>query len=289
MGALAFRAAEWLRRSRSRELLREIEPLARLSPEAARALQFERLSRLLAHAEERVPYYRELFDSMGITSRDIRSVEDLVGLPVLTKEIVRERARDLVREDLPLASFSVHHSGGSTGVPLTFYRDAEYQDASAAGTLRNLRQAGWRPGEMVAFFWGWNERLNRMSRWEFEFRQWLRRMYQFDPFQSGPEEMDRWLRRWRTLRPSTALGYASTIARFARHVEESGTRLPPLRGVFTTAEKLYPQQREVISRVFSCRVFDCYGSSEVQNIAAECPHGRMHVNADYVVLEVDGD
>jgi phenylacetate-CoA ligase len=58
-----------------------------------------------------------------------------------------------------------------------------------------------------------------------------------------------------------------------------------VRGVFTTAEKLYREQREVIERVFRCRAFDCYGSSEVQNISAECPLGKMHINADFVVLE----
>jgi phenylacetate-CoA ligase len=46
----------------------------------------------------------------------------------------------------------------------------------------------------------------------------------------------------------------------------------------------------VLEEVFRCRVFDCYGSSEVQNIATECVRGRMHVNADYVVVETaDGE
>jgi len=39
--------------------------------------------------------------------------------------------------------------------------------------------------------------------------------------------------------------------------------------------------------VFGCKVYDCYGSSEVQNIAAECPEGKMHVNADFVAIEED--
>ena len=284
-GLLVFRAAERLRGSRSLSLLRQIQPNLRLSPEQSRAQQMEKLSRLLEHAERRVPYYRETFRALGITSRDIRSVEDLAQLPVLTKDIVRERGRELVREDVSLESLSEHHSGGSTGVPLTFWRDADYMDVSTAGSYRNLTQAGWRPGEMVAFFWGWNDALGRMSPWEFEARQWLRRMYQFDPFRSGPADMDRWARRWRTLRPAVALGYASSIARFAEHLERTGQRVAPLKGVFTTAEKLYPPQREVIERVFGGKVYDCYGSSEVQNIAAECSHGRMHVNADYVVLE----
>ncbi len=282
-----FHAAHRLRRSRSPALLRQIEAAPLLDREGALRLQLERLHLLLEHAEARVPYYRDLFRDLGITSRDVRSLEDFARLPVLTKEIVRERQRDLVREDVPKDALLAHHSGGSTGVPLTFYRDLDYVDASLAGTYRNLGRAGWKPGEMVAFFWGWNDTLYEMPAWKFEVRQWLRRMYQFDPFRSGPAEMDGWIRAWRRVRPRVALGYASTIARFAEHVESSGRSVSPLAGVFTTAEKLYPQQRAVISRVFACPVFDCYGSSEVQNIAAECRHGRMHVNADYVVLEVE--
>jgi phenylacetate-CoA ligase len=83
------------------------------------------------------------------------------------------------------------------------------------------------------------------------------------------------------------LGYTSTIARFASFLDGQQQSVERIKGVFTTAEKLYQPQREVIERVFGCKVFDCYGSSEVQNIAAECPEGRMHVNADFVVLEED--
>jgi phenylacetate-CoA ligase len=84
-----------------------------------------------------------------------------------------------------------------------------------------------------------------------------------------------------------ALGYASTIARFAKYLETKGTQVSRLQGVFTTAEKLYGAQRQLISRVFGCRVYDCYGSGEIQNIAAECAEGNMHINCDYVVLELD--
>lgn len=276
-----------LRGSGTLRLLDDIRAAEQQPAEVVRHRQFQQLSRLLEHAERRVPYYREMFRSLGIGSRDIRDFDDFRRLPVLTKDIVRERGRDLVREDVPLDRLSEHHSGGSTGVPLTFYRDRSYMEASEAGTFRNLARSGWRPGDMVAFFWGWNDRLARMSRLQFELRQQLRRMYQFDPFQSGPQDMDRWIRTYGRIRPRVVLGYASTIARFAQHVERAGAALPPVLGVFTTAEKLYPPQRQVIERVLGARVFDCYGSSEVQNIAAECAHGRMHIQSDYVVVDQD--
>lgn len=286
-GYLLLAGTHRLRRSKTLGILQEIRDAPFASPGDVERNQLRRLSALLAHAEERVPYYRELFRSLGVTSRDIRTLDDFARLPILTKDIIRERGRDLIREDVPLDQLQRHHSGGSTGVPLTFYRERGYMDASDAGTYRNFLQCGWRLGEMVAFFWGSNERLQRMSRAEFELRQRVRRMYQFDPFHSGPAEMEEWLRRWPRLGATIAFGYASTVARFAEFLEASGRRVAPLRGVCTTAEKLYPQQRLVISRVFGCRVYDLYGSSEVQNIAAECPHGRMHVNADFVVLEAD--
>ena len=269
-------------------VLREIENAPFRSRDEIRETQFRDLSALLAHAEARVPYYRALFRNLGIRSQDIRNWDDFVKLPVLTKDIIREKQKDLIREDVPLEKLRPHFSGGSTGVPLKFFRTREYMVASDAGSYRNLQQCGWRPGEMIAFFWGGNDKLYGMSRLEFEARQFVRRTYQFDPFHSGEADMAEWAKRFRRVQPRVILGYASTIARFAEFLDIQKKSVARIKGVFTTAEKLYKPQREVIERIFQCKAFDCYGSSEVQNIAAECPKGKMHVNADFVVLE-EGD
>jgi phenylacetate-CoA ligase len=286
-GRLLFRFTQAMRRSRSLDILSEIRSAPTASRARIEADQLARLSALLASAESHVPYYRELFRNMGCQSRDIRTLKDFAAIPFLTKDIIRERQKDLVREDMPKDKLIIGNSGGSTGVPLRFYRDRSVLDAAEAGTFRNLLQAGWEPGDMIAYFWGWNNQLDVMPSYEFELRQRLRRSYQFDPFQSGPENMDRWLDKFDAIKPKVVFGYASTVARFAAHAEDRKRRLWPVGGVFTTAEKLYPQQRETISRVLGCRVYDCYGSSEVINIASECSHGRMHQNTDFVVLEVD--
>jgi len=267
--------------------LEEIGDAPFRSAEEVRQKQFRDVCVLLAHAEAHVPYYRALFRRLGIRSQDIRNWDDFSRLPILTKDIIRENQRDLVREDVPLEKLHPHFSGGSTGVPLKFFRSAEYMVASDAGTYRNLEQCGWHPGEMIAFFWGGNDKLYAMSRMEFELRQFARRQYQFDPFFAGEADMAKWERVFRRIRPRVILGYASTIARFASFLESKGQTIHGIKGAFTTAEKLYRPQREAIERAFGCKVFDCYGSSEVQNIAAECPQGKMHVNADFVVIEED--
>jgi phenylacetate-CoA ligase len=289
VGAVVLRAANGVRSSPSLRLLDEIRAEPFVTPEQARARQLERLRDLVRHCETHVPYYRRRFADAGFTADDLRSLDDLGRIPILSKADVVANAEDMIAGNVARESLLEHHSGGSTGVPLRFYRDAAYVAASDAGTYRNMLQCGWRPGEMIAFFWGWNDRLNAMSPLEFELRQFARRMYQFDPFRSGEDDMAGWWRTWRRIRPRVALGYASTLARFARFLRDRSLRPPPLRGVFTTAEKLFPVQRALLEDVFDCRVFDCYGSSEVQNIATECGRGRMHINADYAIVETDGE
>jgi phenylacetate-CoA ligase len=288
MGRLLLGVAERLRGTQTLALLRSIEAAPFASRTEIETQQFQKLSALLAHAEAKVPYYREMFRSLGIHSSDIRNLKDFSELPVLTKKILRERPEDLRAEGFRPKELVKHHSGGSTGIPVTFYHDRRSSlDASDAGTYRNLKQSGWQPGEMIALFYCAGDKVNNMSRLEFECRQILRRIYQFDPSHAGPKHWDRWLKRWRTLDVKVALGYPSALARFAEYIESSGRRLSRLRGVYTSGEKLYPQQRDVIARVFGSQVFDSYGCSEVRNISAECSRGNMHINEDFVVLEVD--
>ena len=54
-------------------------------------LQLRKLKRLVKHASETVPYYRDAFMRLGITADDIRTLDDLKRLPILTKEDIVAR------------------------------------------------------------------------------------------------------------------------------------------------------------------------------------------------------
>ena len=53
-------------------------------------------------------------------------------------------------------------------------------------------------------------------------------------------------------------GYPSAIYSFAEYLSEKQKQLP-LEAVITTAEMLYPHQRDLMKKVFACDVFDTYG------------------------------
>jgi len=85
--------------------------------EELKALQLERLKRIVRYAYERVPYYRKTFDEAGITPDSIKSLDDLQRIPFTTK--------DTLRENYPFGLFAVpmeevveiHVSSGTTGKP----------------------------------------------------------------------------------------------------------------------------------------------------------------------------
>ena len=56
-------------------------------------LRLSRLRRLLASAEARVPYYRNLFADIGFKVEDVASLADLARLPLLDKSAIRAQQR----------------------------------------------------------------------------------------------------------------------------------------------------------------------------------------------------
>lgn len=85
-------------------------------------------------------------------------------------------------------------------------------------------------------------------------------------------------------RPALLFGYATAIAALAAEQEAGRLRIDPVL-VVPTAERLPPGEHEKIAEVFSARVGEVYGSTEIGVATFRCAHGWLHVNSDWVILE----
>lgn len=91
------------------------------------------------------------------------------------------------------------------------------------------------------------------------------------------------------LHPAALVGYPLAIFLLAREQEAGRLRINPVF-ICTVGEWLGPIARQEIADSFDCPVRDTYASSEFLGIAYECPHARLHVNSDWVIIEpVDED
>ena len=119
------------------EPLRALEHSQWFSPERLAELQWVKVSALLRHAYARVPFYRGLFRELGAHPEDFRSLADLRHLPMLSKQIVRDRAQELIAESA--TGLLPRVTSGSTGIPLRSFVDRRCQDWWLAAERRRRR------------------------------------------------------------------------------------------------------------------------------------------------------
>jgi phenylacetate-CoA ligase len=84
-------------------------------------------------------------------------------------------------------------------------------------------------------------------------------------------------------------GYPSAIHIAARALLEAGRPLPPgrLKAIFTSSESLLAFQRQAIEAGFGAPIRDRYGVSEFVVSMTECSQGRLHVDMEFCIVEVE--
>jgi phenylacetate-coenzyme A ligase PaaK-like adenylate-forming protein len=87
-----------------------------------------------------------------------------------------------------------------------------------------------------------------------------------------------------SLQPTILATYPTAAAMLAEESRSGRLRLR-LQEVWTGGETLGAGMRSVIEQAFGCALRNSYGASEFLPIAWECSAGRLHVNADWVILE----
>ena len=193
---------------------------------------------------------------------------------------------------VPKSELFANSTGGSTGKPTQFYQDKRYQQYRKALEYRNLLWCGWSFGDPHLKIWGSYFDLNMQMRLQGRITNWLNNMVIFPASRMYTEKMDEWIDQLYRIRPVVLEGYVNALVTFAKYIR-SIDRAPidaGIRAIITAAETLLPDQRSLLQEVFNSKVFNRYGCREFACIAHECEHGTLHINEDWVYLEVvDGE
>lgn len=279
-----------IRRRPTLDHLAFLEATQWLPEEQIEQIQLEMLKQLLVYAGERVPYYTELFKRERFDPRGVTSRADLRALPVLTKDIIRERYLDLI-DPAHRGKNLKKGTSGSTGAPLKFEYSLESEAFRRAVKLRGYRWAGFREGLPVFYYWaqvrppptgllGAKIRLDRA----------LRREVFVDSMRQNRDTMSEAVRSCRRVRPHVIIGYTQAMAVWARFILDRGLRDWADLPVLCAAEAVLPGDRSVLERAFGPAVFETYGSRETMLIGAECPaHTGLHLSEENLLIEVVRD
>ncbi len=253
--------------------------------EEIRRLQLVRLKETLHYVYQRVPLYRERFDSAGVRPDDLTKIEDLKHYPMLTK-------RDL-RENFPYGLFALplkdvsrlHASSGTTGLPtvvgyskrdLETWAEMVARVVSAGGvTNEDVAQVAFGYGLFTGAF-GLHYGLERVGA-------------AVIPVSAGNTERQlEIMRSFGTTALVCTPSYALRIAEVGREIGLLPGKLSLRFGLFG-AEPWSDRMRAQIESGLGVLATDNYGLSEVigPGISGECQYKNgLHISEDHVLIEV---
>ena len=249
--------------------------------------QEKQLRYVINFAYKNVPYYHRLFNDLKLSPEDVKKVEDLEKLPILTKEIIKQNWEDFKPVNLNKLKYYEAATGGSTGTPFK-YRLSKF-DRFLAGALlyRGWGYGGYELGDKMVFLAGASLDIGTKSYLAKRVHEVARNIKMVSSFDMGEKEMRDYVGVVNSFKPKVIRGYASSIYFFAKWVEETNLEIHQPLAVFTTAEKLYPDMREKIGTVFSCDVYDAYGLNDGGLGAYECSeHSGLHIDTERSIMEV---
>jgi phenylacetate-CoA ligase len=252
---------------------------------AMRVLQLRRLQTTVAWAYERVPYYRERLDEVGVRPKDVKRLEDLSLLPFTDKSALRDT--------YPFGMFAVpvdqvsriHSSSGTTGKPvvvgytrgdLATWTECTARVASMAGIdERDRVQMAFLYG-MFTGGWGMHYGIERIGATVI-------------PAGSGNTERHlMMLQDFGTTAIVCTPSYALYLAEMGAAAGVDFASLPLRIGLFG-GEPSGEHMRAEIERRLHIRATDNYGLTEVigPGVSGECEcQSGLHVNEDHFICEI---
>ena len=268
--------------------LKEFRRYDSMTGEQLIAIQEAKLRKLVEHCYEHVPYYTKLFDRLGLKPEDIRTREDLQKLPILTKQIIRDNYQDLKSTDAPTSRLVKSSTGGSTGTPLQFYKDAQEWSGQKAATLRAWEWYGLHLGDKIFTLAGSSivKKKKKISA-KNVYDQVIMRNYKHNSADVSDSCMQQHYDSLMALKPKAIRGYGSSLYIFARFIEKMSLPVCPVKVVLTTGEVLIPEYRRKLEEVFGAPVYDEYGAGDGGILSHECiQKAGLHIEETLCVIEI---
>ncbi|WP_304424748.1 phenylacetate--CoA ligase family protein [uncultured Adlercreutzia sp.] len=256
------------------------------SREDIEALQLEKLKNQVAYTYERVPWYRQKMDEMGVAPEDIETLDDVRKLPFTDKTALRDT--------FPFGLFAVplsevrelHSSSGTTGKPVVVGYTPDDLNVWSDCIARLVQMAGVVPGDVAKMAFGYG-----MFTGGFGLHYGLQKLgCAMIPAGSGNTE--------RHIQMIEDYGTTVLVATpsYAMHICEVGEQMgydwasSPLRVGLFGGEPCPPGLKAEIERRMHITCTDNYGLTEVMGpgVSGECLAERFqqHIAEDHFLWEV---
>jgi phenylacetate-CoA ligase len=261
-----------------------------MSTDALKALQAERLVKMVRYAYERVPMYRQRFDAIKLKPEDVRGPDDLPKVPFTYKNDLRDHypygILAVPREEV----IRFHASSGTTGKPTVVSYTRGDLDTWNRLMARTYAAAGVTKADIVQNVYGYGLFTGGLG-------------FHYGAETLGatviPTSTGNTLRQLMLMKDmaTTVLACTPSYAVFLAEAAVAEGYDPKddfcLRIGMFGAEPWSEEARQKLQSVFGLRAYDVYGMSELYGpgVAVECTEQNgLHIWSDEFLVEtIDAD
>ncbi len=245
--------------------------------------QREKLTSVLLAAKS-TEFYSKILPARSQIAADPFST--LLTLPVLCKDDVRSNFKRFINPSFG-GKLIQHGTSGTTGTPLQTIWTQECIDMERALIWRQRKQTGLEFGKEWRGMLGGHQivPLEQKKPPYWRVNKHAKQVY-FSTYHLTPETAPGYREAMDSFNIKAIEGYPSVLYAMAYSFKKSGLDFP-LKGIYYGAEPLQDFQRELISEVFQCYVWDYYGLTERVASASEfeCRNG-LHESWENCILEI---
>lgn len=261
------------------------EKIERMEKSEMRALQLERLKKIVKYAYERVPFYKKKFDEIGLKPEDIQTLEDIKKIPYTTKTDLRDNypygllavpMDDIVR---------VHASSGTSGKPTVVAYTKNDLDMWSDCVARLIVAAGGKKSDIAQISFGYGLFTGALGLHQ----GWEKIGASVIPASSGNTERQVML--MKDLGATALVATPSYGLYISEVMQKMGIKKEDLKlriGLFGS-EASSPEMHKELQDKLGVFPTDNYGLSEIigPGVAGECEcKCGMHINEDHFYPEI---
>ncbi len=210
------------------------------------------------------------------------------SLPVLSKSEVRNNLTEIYSNLINHEKIYWINTSGTTGKSLEIPQtqkcfENEYAFRNYHFSLSGVSFIG---RDKIVVLAGQPVKSPQQKKPPFWIHDWSNNHLIFSSYHMSKENLKYYVKEFESFKPSTIMGYPSSIYMFALAYKKFGKGSHTLKSIYTSSESLFQFQREMIEHVFQVKVFNYYGNAERSAYIMECEKGELHVMPQYSFVEV---
>ena len=266
------------------------------TPQQFSDYQAKHLTRLMIACGSHVPYYRELFQSLGIQCHDINetNVFDIYKkLPVLGKDTLRTRTPEFKSDNAAQYHPKSVTTSGTTGTPLELFWDKGSNVMEFCSIQRLWRWARFLPGQS---FLDIRSRIIANDANHLVEENGIRYLYnwkvrglEFTSDLMDSSNINAYYDVLLKYKPRLVRGHPQSIQHLVQLLTQKGLTDWKPKAVTSASETLFQFQRNQIESAWHVPVLDSYGLTEHNVFIAQCADGGYHISPEYGICEILDD